>query len=109
MQHARDKHTRGHCCKGCTKVFKTARALEQHADSVHSVDTDDGWDLCPAAPYAGAEGIWVKSFGPYICGCSNRWVSAHAQPRFAQGCQECETYIKPDWMWVNFNESRGKK
>eukprot|EP01068_Selenidium_serpulae_P019443 Selendium_serpulae@DN6645_c0_g1_i1.p1 len=63
----------------------------------------------PGPPFPGAEGAWVlrerfrgkKSFGWFDCRCNARWISAHAQPDFKQGCKQCDTYRYPTWLWVN--------
>lgn len=65
-------------------------------------------------PFDGLEGTWLKrkqfiqhggkkSFGLFVCKkCENgRWISAHAYAIFRQGCQVCETYSLPLYMWLN--------
>jgi hypothetical protein len=66
-------------------------------------------------PFNSASGVWVpatefygkKSFGRFNCaGCNKRWGSAHAYPKFRQGCQACNRATKPCCMWVNDHDNR---
>jgi len=103
-------------CAACNKRFKTRAAAEQHYRDKHGDPDSDVEDYDP--PYPGMDGEWVlpcdfrgrKSFGLFACaGCENRWMSAHAQPRYTQGCQRCERGALPKAMWQNAGGGSGVK
>lgn len=95
------------CC-GCNKRFMTAAAAEQHARDKGHEEYESEEEL-PPLPFEDAEGEWVytdeftgrKSFGAYYCHCDAWWISAHAFPKFRQGCKSCGRYVLPRFMWVN--------
>eukprot|EP01068_Selenidium_serpulae_P002485 Selendium_serpulae@DN2491_c0_g1_i1.p1 len=80
----------------------------------------------PPPPFPDAQGAWVlledfegeKSFGWFKCNarCNAKWISAHAQREFRQGCKRCNIYRYPTWLWVNnptyerdFDDDDGEK
>lgn len=49
-----------------------------------------------------------KSFGYFICHSCNKqrgWISAHAFRNYKQGCQKCEKYTLPTYLWVNLDNN----
>lgn len=113
-------------CPCCDRLFMTKSAMGQHCQAVHYCGKCDVWldtnrreheFYChtnmpiPRAPVPSG-GHWVrrcdftgrKSFGFFHCSkpkCKNRWRSAHAQPKYSQGCKRCNTMSHPYWLWVN--------
>lgn len=68
-------------------------------------------------PFPDAVGVWVerdqfhgrKSFGWFQCiGCTKTWQSAHAFKEYKQGCQKCEKYSLPTFLWENQAAKMGK-
>lgn len=43
----------------------------------------------------------TKSFGAFFCSCGRKWITAHAQKKYKQGCQVCEVESLADYMWQN--------
>ena len=87
------------------KTRKTRKTRKTHKDCASSpkVHTHQ-------PPFASASGVWVaatefnarKSFGCFRCTeCNNAWGSAHAYPKFRQGCRACNVETKPCCLWVN--------
>jgi hypothetical protein len=124
-QHFRAVHGEeedGKTCPACSKQFKSCQARDQHFRSVHGDENDsdeeesddDSWR--PNPPVS-TKGMWVvlhefrgrKSFGYFECTCSkkdiNTWVSAHAAKLYRQGCQKCERYVRPLFMWQNLESN----
>lgn len=71
-----------------------------------------GWR--PNAPVDGP-GKWVqvdefrgtKSFGYFNCeSCKKSWTSAHAFPKYTQGCKGCKTDSFPTFLWVNLTKDK---
>lgn len=88
---------------------------EEEEEEEEWEDEEDSWP--PPFPELEGKGNWVlrndfqgkKSFGYYICKkCENNWFSAHAHKVFKQGCQSCEFYNHPIYMWENYEKNQGK-
>jgi uncharacterized C2H2 Zn-finger protein len=121
--------TNGVSCTTCGANFATKKALHQHTSSKHAktqtvkaVMQQQAQPLTKQVrrrsmqleslepPFGTAKGEWMaredfpydKSFGWFECGsCFKRWSSAHAYKEFEQGCQKCEIYWLPKFMWLN--------
>jgi hypothetical protein len=120
-------------CQQCNREFATRPAYLQHRRAAHGIEIravpasrgggrgrrgrGRGEDRVAAlieklpAP-VDVEGFWtprdqfrgIKSFGTFQCECGKIWKSAHAQPKFKQGCQRCEKERLPDVLWVNVGD-----
>ena len=69
-------------------------------------------------PPVDSPGLWIlranfpagKSFGAFECErCYNRWISAHSQTYFRQGCRRCEHGSLPKFMWMNTPSSQRRQ
>ena len=99
-------------CMGAARggrAFLLARRLVEASHSTVQVRHAGSGPKRPP-PIEGLRGEWVKrkdfegrkSFGKFQCKeCGNRWSSAHAYPRFRQGCKKCDEESYPWLLWVN--------
>lgn len=89
-----------------------------HQRDAHFIETNHSSDLTswqansfewPDNPVDTA-GSWVnrdqftgpKSFGFFQCSnCFKTWLSAHAFPKYKQGCKSCELESLPVLLWKN--------
>eukprot|EP00450_Noctiluca_scintillans_P000982 CAMPEP_0194494256 /NCGR_PEP_ID=MMETSP0253-20130528/12218_1 /TAXON_ID=2966 /ORGANISM="Noctiluca scintillans" /LENGTH=236 /DNA_ID=CAMNT_0039335351 /DNA_START=62 /DNA_END=772 /DNA_ORIENTATION=- len=79
------------CCQACGKQSFATRLW---FDIAAPVDSPGRW--VPRDEFRGR-----KSFGFFVCTCGNRWKSAHAQPKYRQGCQRCEQQSLAMCLWYN--------
>jgi uncharacterized C2H2 Zn-finger protein len=110
-------------CPTCEKTFGSTKALDQHVGDAHGksktkrtttkrTNRRGQLDVSDLTPPVNSPGEWVprdgfnshKSFGAFQCTqCRKRWYSAHAFPKYTQGCQRCETKCLPKFLWVNWD------
>ena len=118
-QHRDAKHIYFNC-DDCGREFISKQSLHQHRQAKHANKNKNKKKSLAkkptAPPIPDLKGEWVrpsdfrgtKSFGFFICWkCANApaWYSAHAFPRFKQGCKVCNIETFPQFLWQNAQRS----
>eukprot|EP00798_Chlamydomonas_sp_ICE-L_P030682 gene30682-35706_t len=103
-------------CRKCLKELGDERALEQHRKDKHAHRPCNLLPLHELKNPVDKPGEWRstedfvrqfpkrrKSFGAFKCmPCERTWVSAHAFPKYKEGCQGCNQEYRPIYLWHNF-------